>query len=192
MIRAQHLGAIAERPQVVKKQEVKAEKLILCKQCNLRKPPYRVDTCAACCRYEKRNGHPRTISLIRLDAKRQSKAKWCKNCGNPSLYVGHLCLACYKYQVKHGKNRERWRWDEDFKCSVCGFPKKAGRRRLDGAVYFTRDKCRTCYDYERRYKKPRPAHLWGAGKHGFCDCGYPAEHQKDGFNLCNRCVKEYR
>jgi hypothetical protein len=194
MIRSQHLGAIAERPTVVKKQEVKAEHTpTICKECGIDKRlPKRGITCSACNRYRLLHGVPRPATLIQRELAKRNAIKWCEVCGHPDIYALQKCKLCHDYWLAHKKARPRWLWDKDICCSVCGFPKKALKRGRNGRLAFRKDKCLPCDTYQREQKRPRPAYLWGKGSKGWCDCGYPAEHQIDGFTLCNRCVKDYR
>ncbi len=196
MIRSSSLAAIAERPHVAKKQEAPAEaqpvNLIICANCKLEKKKRSFDLCEACYDYENTHKKNRPMYLIRREIDKQKRIKWCQNCGNPNIRALFLCLPCYLYRQTTGKQRPKWLWDEEFCCTVCGIPKKLTPRDADGATTFRKDKCRACASYQRYNGKPRPEHLWGNGKFGWCDCGYSAEHQIDGLNMCNRCVKDYR
>jgi hypothetical protein len=193
MIRSQHLGAIAERPQVVKHHEVKAEPAKTeCQCCHQMLKIHGCDMCKTCHRYWIKHGTMRPAACIQRSLDKQNKAKWCKNCGSTSLYVEQRCKSCYRHWRLYNKERPRWRWDADICCAVCSFPKKAAKIQKRGRANFYKDKCLACYNYEKNLGRPRPEHLWGKGSKGWCDCGFPAEHQAGGFNLCNRCVKDYR
>lgn len=58
--------------------------------------------------------------------------------------------------------------------------------------------CRACYDYKRRHGADRPAHMWGKGEHGWCDCGQPATRtieikitrNVDVLPVCESCYAE--
>lgn len=195
MIRASHLAAIAERPQVVKKQEVEPAKptnLIICANCKLEKKKRSFDLCAACYDYQHTHKKNRPMHLVRLELEKQERSKWCHNCGSPNIRACFLCMPCYNYKNRTGKHRPKWLRDDEFCCTVCGIPKRLTPLDADGATTFRKGKCRACASYQRYHGKPRPPELWGNGKYGWCDCGYPAEHQIDKINMCNRCVKEYR
>jgi hypothetical protein len=195
MIRSQHLGAIAERPQVVKHHEVKVEPVVittLCNHCGIAKKLRRGGICSACYCYRRKHGKPRPHALVMHDLARQSKARWCMTCGYPEIYSSLRCKPCYSYWNRHGKSRPRWLWDDDFCCINCGISRKQAGKRSGGRDNFDKDMCHACYNYNHKFKRPRPADMWGKGKHGWCECGFPAEHQTGGFNLCNRCVKDYR
>lgn len=194
MIRASHLGAIAERPQVVKKQEVKADEYpFVCKHCEYPcKKTHGLGLCSACSTFYFKHRQMRPRRLIEASAIRRRKAKWCMTCGNPNVMCKQECKSCYGYRERNGRPRPRWIWDDEFPCVNCGIPKKAASRRKCGRILFHKDRCAPCYSYQRRTGKERPEYLWGKGKHGFCDCGSPAEHQIDKINMCNRCVKDYR
>lgn len=123
--------------------------------------------------------------------KRQAP-KWCKNCTSPDLYAGRYCSACYQYKRKHGKERPRHLWDKDFCCNTCGVPLSSqGKRQGQQRKRQCRGYCISCWNYRTKYKIDRPRRLWGIGKYGWCACGYPANYQKDGFNLCSRCAEEF-
>lgn len=195
MIRASHLGAIAERPRVVKKQEVKTEPEVVtvCRDCGINKRlPKRGITCAACNRYKLLHGVPRPSALIAREQAKRNAIKWCEVCGHTTVYALQKCKPCHDYWLTHKKSRPQWLWDEDICCSVCGFPKKAARRNKSGRLAFRKDKCQPCDTYQREQGRQRPPHLWGKGSKGWCACGYPAEHEINKIVMCNRCVKEYR
>lgn len=195
MIRASHLGAIAERPQVVKQHEAKTEPKVtttICRNCKYQKKIAVWGMCDACCSFWRRNGKMRPAGIIRRAAAREGKAKWCKTCGHTKIKANQRCATCYRYWLLTGKARPKWFWDEDYCCSVCDFPKAAVKTYKQGRKAFYGDKCSACYRYQYRYNKPRPSHLWGKGTHGWCECGSPAEHQINKIAMCNRCVKDYR
>lgn len=194
MIRSHHLGAIAERPQVVKRHEVKAEEYpFVCKHCGYPcKKTHGLGLCSACATFYFKYRQMRPRRLIEASATRRRKAKWCMTCGHPDIMCKQECKLCYGYRQRNGKPRPRWMWDDDLCCVNCDFPKKAALRRKNGRIYFHQDKCAACYAYHKRTGKERPEYLWGKGSKGWCSCGYPAEHQIDKINMCNRCVKEYR
>ena len=195
MIRSSSIAAIAERPQVVKKHEVEPAQpanLIICANCQQKRKKCALGLCNTCYAFQLRHGVPRPLHLVRYQMEKQSQPKWCTTCGNPELYNVHRCHACYTYWMRYKKERPKWLWNKDVCCKNCAFPKKAALRGKGGYALFHKGRCAPCYRYKNRTGRERPAHLWGAGKHGFCDCGYPAEHQAGEFNLCNRCVKDYK
>lgn len=164
----------------------------LCSHCNLN-PSHAHKLCTVCIKYRDRHGgEMRPLSLIKRTAQRRSKAKWCKVCGNPGVCVLRRCQACYAYWTRHHKERPTWLWDEDFRCIVCGFPKKAAMRRKDrpGRKLFVKNRCSTCFSYYLKYGKDRPSYLWGNGTYGWCDCGYPANYWRGGVGVCARCNGE--
>lgn len=105
-----------------------------------------------------------------------------------------MCDRCNLYWKRTGKFRPRWR-DAD-SCKVCGKP------RQDQPRTFVLGRCLGCYEYWRNHgrKGERPAHLWGKGEHGWCDCGNPATHvvtviiknHTEEFTLCDECYKEHQ
>lgn len=194
MIRSSSLAAIAERVPEVKKQETKVEpaNLIRCGNCKQERPKRCRGLCEACHTYQKRHNQNRPMHLIRREVAKLKKIRWCQTCGNPQIDSNHMCGACRKYWATSGKARPKWLWDDEFCCTTCGIPKRIARHTAGGHVNFRKDKCRACSQYERKYGKPRPQHLWGNGSKGWCDCGYPAEHEINKIVMCNRCVKEYR
>jgi len=194
MIRSSSLATIAERSTVVKKQEVKvqAQPVTICKDCGIDKNLTRGGVCSTCRQYKRTHGKARSADLIERLETRRHGVRWCRTCGSTDLFIEQRCRPCYRYWKLYNKERPRRKWDKDFCCVVCGFPRKAAMIQKRGRANFYKDKCLACYNYEKRLSKPRPEYLWGKGSKGWCDCGYGAEHQIDGLKMCNRCVKDYR
>lgn len=103
-----------------------------------------------------------------------------------------MCDRCILYWRRTGKYRPRWRDAE--KCKVCGKP------RQEIPHTFVMGRCVDCYEHWRRHgrKKERPAHMWGKGEHGWCDCGQPATRtieikitrNVDVLPVCESCYAE--
>lgn len=149
----------------------------MCQHCQLN-PAHSHGICTTCIKYQKRHaGASRPLTHIEKVSQRRRRARWCQTCGNPEIEAARRCKACYSYWHRTGKPRPRWLWDEDFCCIVCGFPKKAAHRknRPGGGLKFWKGRCFACYGYFHKFKRDRPAYLWGRGTYGWCICGYPAE-----------------
>lgn len=142
--------------------------------------------CTACWTYRWRHGVDRPIEWIERSRRRKGAPKWCRVCGSTdSRIVNQMCSACNKYFYRHGKDRPRHYWDEEAKCRTCKIP-------LDKAPFPSNGRCNACNMYKRNNGTERPKYLWGDGIHGWCTCGYPADHLIDKFPFCNRCAKEYQ
>lgn len=193
MILGKYSGAYYEPEHQPKPQRKPHRKVVepakpLCERCGL-DPVWALHRCGTCLRYYKKHGIERPYELIEIVRRRRQSARWCKNCGKPEVRNLLRCAACYKYWRINRKERPQSFWVEE--CMTCGFPKQAAPLTKDGCRKFHSGRCSPCYRYYKKYRRERPKELWGAGKFGFCECGYSAEHQVDGFNLCNRCVKDY-
>lgn len=141
---------------------------------------YARDRCHACYRYYLRHGSDRPQAyFIRSWGRYECKPHWCKNCGSLRIIANYLCNACYVYYRRHHKNRPRHLWDVEAKCKTCGVS-------LTTIQYKRNGYCDPCYHYICKGQE-RSKELWGIGVYGWCDCGRPANYQKDGFNLCTIC-----
>jgi len=148
------------------------EKCLVCGERDARKK----GRCERCYQYLLVFGVDRT--------KRESSPRWCKNCGHRKTHGLGRCNPCYRHFRRYGKERPRYKWDVDACCKTCGVRLKTVNRAISGY-------CEACYEYYRK-DLVRPRYLWGIGTHGWCECGYPAEHKIDDFCLCNRCVEDYK
>lgn len=154
-----------------------------CINCNYGKP-YSAGRCKACHSYFERHQCERPQALWQRRQEEAKLARWCKNCGAPRVTGYMRCNSCRRYWKKYSKERPRRYFADDVTCKTCGIPLVLVRKKAD--------RCTRCYEYKRIYKKERPAHLWGNGPHGWCDCGQPAQHKIDNYPLCNGCAVEYK
>lgn len=131
--------------------------------------------CATCHSYLMRNKQERPERLYRYGITAVSKPAWCAVCGKGKIRRRCLCAACYDYARRHkGRRRPRWFWSDEYRCKNCKIPLASFEKRADGRRRQTRGMCLPCYNYTLRSGQPRPRHLWGAGPHGWCECGFPA------------------
>ena len=147
--------------------------------------------CHKCYQYQHRYGTPRPLT-IRL-RKPGDPILMCKSCRIRLAKFSpgrRLCKTCAEYMRRNnGKRRPRYLDAEQ--CVHCGKPK--------GGEYFAKGHCHACDDYQRKYNKPRPAHLW-QNPHGWCDCGKPATHtvtmrvmhHDEHYPLCDGCYAEHQ
>lgn len=161
----------------------------LCPHCAL-EPIRKLGLCDQCWHYQRQHGGaPRPLELIKKERVRRARPRWCKNCQCIDKLVMGRCRTCYVYWLHHGgKDRPRHRWNNEIGCSTCGIPSSAQRLTIKGWSTFTKGRCSPCYKYLWRHGRERPKKLWGIGPYGWCECGNPAYHQADGFNLCARCA----
>lgn len=141
--------------------------------------------CTACRSFFYRHSVERPAEFVNRQLERAANPRWCKVCGNPKIIANCRCNACDHYWRAHGKERPYRYWTENKACKNCKVPLAAVKRKRGL-------RCGACDDYKRKYGVNRPKYLWGDGVHGFCECGYPADHMIDKFPLCNRCAKEYQ
>lgn len=142
--------------------------------------------CNACQRYRRMYGTNRPQEMCQKRTYQYAKVKptACKVCKAPNPQSRGRCAACDIYYRRHnGKPRPRYLWDKEAGCLTCGIPlaslptggKRAGR-------------CYACYQYHKiRGGKERPREYWGIGEHGWCKCGRPAGHLRDGKGVCSIC-----
>ena len=147
--------------------------------------------CHKCSQYQLRHGKPRPLT-IRL-RKPGDPIPMCKSCRIRLAKFSpgrRLCKTCAEYMRRNnGKRRPRYLDAEE--CTHCGRPK--------GDTYFVRGQCRACDDYQRKYGKPRPTHLFES-EHGWCECRQPATHtvtvrvmhHDEQYPLCDDCYAEHQ
>lgn len=139
--------------------------------------------CAACYAHWVATGTERRSRRTRT----HQQMKWCKRCGGLQVYAFNRCVTCYRYRRKHGKDRPKYLFDDNPCCGNCGIPLRTLISGSGKRTTSVKGVCEPCYNYKRRFGKERPRHLWGAGEHGWCDCGYPAIALVDGdIPVCNR------
>lgn len=191
MIIGKYSGALHETKSQKVRQTVKPDVVDkpLCQHCGL-DLVHANDRCETCYAYFRKHGMERPFILIERAMERRTRPKWCVNCGDTRIFRLGRCNACCKYLRLNHKERPKYLWNTDACCLTCGYPKRAMKCNRQGRKQFIRGRCVTCYDYKRRYSKDRPRYLWGIGKHGWCECGRPANYKKDGFNLCTICAEE--
>lgn len=161
----------------------------MCGRCGM-KPKHALGRCVTCTKYWDRYGVERPYELIERARERMTTPLWCKVCGCTKLHKLRRCRPCHRYWKITGKERPSCKWNHDAKCLTCGFPKHAHPeiKRLQRG--FQAGRCGLCNHYLHQMKRERPERLWGKGIYGFCMCGRPANHQKDGFNLCAICADD--
>lgn len=196
MIRGTFAGAFEPRREVIPRrnrqqmaESVQPDTRPMCTHCGLN-PQRAKGQCSTCLRYESVNGTARPAHVIKAAIRRRDEIRWCADCKSTEIKCAGYCNACYLYRFQHGKARPRWRWDKEFCCLTCGIPKSAASMRKDGYSTFYGGRCRACNLYKHRTGQERPRHLWRIGTLGWCDCGNPANYQKDSFNLCATCAEE--
>lgn len=121
--------------------------------------------------------------------RRVKSPRWCKNCGRLDIRSHNRCSACAQYYQTHGRERPRHLFEDRGQCKNCKIPLVTLGKMPCGKNRYKRGLCNPCYNYKYVMGVPRPRHLWGIGEYGWCACGYPANYQKDGFNLCSRCAE---
>lgn len=191
MIIGTYSGTTYERVEPAKPHREVEQPQPLCQRCSLN-PQFRQGLCSTCIGYKKRHGVDRPMELIEKARERHCAPRWCKVCGNPNLASRGRCGGCATYWETHRRERPQRFWNPDFRCLTCGIPKRLARKDHTGRLRFYGGRCEPCYSYLYRRGVERPKHLWGIGSKGWCECSNPAEHQIDGFNLCNRCVEEFK
>lgn len=161
-----------------------------CSNCRQR-PAAKGGRCTACYNYHLRTGNERPAELC-LKPRREKQPKWCKVCGRLDVQSRGRCSACRQYYNTYGKERPRHlrKTDNEEYCRNCKVPIASLGRRPSGRRRCRKGLCEPCYSYKKRTGTQRPRHLWGTGNLGWCECGYPATTQYDGFNLCSRCATE--
>ena len=150
--------------------------------------------CKTCRRFELKNGR------LPNKKERQHKAKgWkpCKRCRQNQAYSKGLCVACYDYKRRTGKDRPKEYFTQE--CLNCGKPLVRHGLGLEPTIH-GRGMCQACYQYQWQYGTPRPERLWQHGRYGYCDCGKPATHKatvqvhrhQEEMPLCDECHTEYQ
>ena len=104
------------------------------------------------------------------------------------------CRLCFDHWKRTGKFRPKTLDAE--KCKVCGRPRQFEPKE------FIKGRCRSCYGYWWNHgkTKERPAHLWGNGRYGYCECRNPANHKVtirihghlEEMPLCDDCYAEHQ
>jgi hypothetical protein len=146
--------------------------------------------CSNCYNFLRRTGKMRTEADMHYKVKGM-----CKNCNQSPVFARNLCSTCYEYQRNHGgAARPRRLFACRERCKNCDTPLNGNSDKTRR----TKNMCRACYDYKRRHGDERPAHLWGKGEHGWCDCGQPATRtieikitrNVDVLPVCESCYAE--
>jgi len=173
--------------------DIRYRKATQCINCgeSLTKNKKRRGLCMKCASFLRIHGRMRT----------NADAKWkpdiiCSNCRAAMADSKGLCKTCYNYQKRKGAPRAKKLYSRPERCKNCGYPTAPGVRNGQGRM--AKGLCRPCYDYKNRHKKDRPAHMWGKGEHGWCDCGQPATRtieikitrNVDVLPVCESCYAE--
>jgi hypothetical protein len=152
---------------------------VLCDNCN-RSEVYAKNRCNACLRYYNLHGVERPAKLYTkiLGRHQKNKPRWCKNCGSPELVANLRCGPCHNYHRRNKKERPRHLWDPEYTCKTCSVPLASVEHSRSGW-------CDPCYHFVKLGQE-RPRHLWGIGRYGWCECGFPAVSFVEDMPVCQR------
>lgn len=104
----------------------------------------------------------------------------CANCKLPKhIECRGLCVACNRYENRHGSPRPKRLWQRPIFCKLC-WVKPARSNGL----------CHRCYEYDRINGKPRPLHLRNPDL-ATClnpNCGKPLNAGRSRGAYCDACA----
>jgi hypothetical protein len=159
-------------------------------KCGRKATHYKLGLCNACYDHQRtHNGEQRTPQR----GWTRNKGQWCIRCKERRAYCQKKCTACYFYEKKNGKPRERYRWQDA--CTVCGKPREYAK--------YIKGRCKQCYGHWFRTGVDKtPEQIAAVVPFGWCDCGQKATHKdvplqvmtvdkgveyEELYNLCDDC-----